>query len=334
MKLTVKKLSKTLLSSLIASTFLVACGQSSDLPAAPALQGAGMNNGTLAQLQQLQSTVNELKNKLDSMDSFSGGGAPVADFAPEGPSVPRVRSSKSRRVSAKPGVKALPSSKRALSKRSSKASAKKKGPSGRELLDQVLNTIKTNAGFDANVTKFEANIDTGEAGTEALIRVVGKNPHQIMIEVLKHPKKKGLKVGYTGGASQIKARPGGALSFISVNKPMNDDEVTSTNGFKPDDLDFYSVVKRLSSPAYTATLAGKTTLNGQPVHILKVSAKSGNTLHPKIAHEYIGFDPASKTLRIWEAFAPGYQGAKQPFLRLRVQSYQTLTSVPASMLKV
>ncbi|HEY9844432.1 MAG TPA: hypothetical protein V6D23_28435 [Candidatus Obscuribacterales bacterium] len=314
-------------------TLLVGCGGSHDFPGAAtvSLEQNPKMDQIMASLQKLESDVAGLKAKQSFSQPSDRFGAEAA------PKTTKTTTAKPAPVTGKTPVAASGSAsgtKPAAAPVKAPVAAKPDNKAqGRQQLDLVLKSITNINGFDAIVNKHEVGIQNGKT-SDAKIRITGASPHRIRIEILQHETKKGLKVAYNGGASQISIRPNGMLSMISVSKPMNDPLVLSNNGQKPDEVDFYAMAKRMASPAYEAQLIGKTTYNGKEIHILKVTAPGGNTLNAQISHEYIGFDPASNQIVLWEAYSSGFQSGNSPFLRMSIDKFESLSSVSEQQLSV
>ncbi|GIW21383.1 MAG: hypothetical protein KatS3mg068_0390 [Candidatus Sericytochromatia bacterium] len=135
---------------------------------------------------------------------------------------------------------------------------------GRKALDKVMEYISVAKTIESEVDKFEKSINDPSKTTQQTLKVyTRKSPQQqVKLEIISHskPSNVGAKVLYTSGSGKALVRPGGALSFITKEFAQNDDAITSPNNYTPESCDFFSMVKRLSNPDYSAEITGKATM--------------------------------------------------------------------------
>lgn len=320
--------------SAVTLTLLVGCGKQ-NIMSAPLYPQQGYaqqyQGASSAEYQEIMTTLKQMQADINSLKQGQYAPANTSSATTAAPAAPQTSSDQSFAAAPTTAPAAAPVPAPAAAPAAS-TPAPQAAPDGRSVLNQVLQSITGPTGFDATVQKYEVGVQNGEV-SEAKIRITGKSPHRVRIEIVQHATKTGLKVAYTGGDSSINIRPNGVLSLVSVSKPMNDPLVLSPNDMKPDDVDFYALAKRMASSSYQAELVGKTSMGGKTVHILKVTAAS-NSLNPMISHEYLGFAPDTHQLLLWEAYSSSYKGGKSPFLRMSVENFSPLSSVSEEQLKV
>lgn len=190
---------------------------------------------------------------------------------------------------------------------------------GSATLKQLMGKVMSSPGFEATVVKHETNINSGQASAITM-KVFGKPPHTVKVEVLNHsksPNKKGVKLLYSGGATKAKVQAGGALKFVKTELGMTSDDLVTYNNYRPDDVDLYGLAKRLSRGGYKVTL--------EAGNVLKIVPTGRHGLDPRIQYERIGFDPGSMKIKFWEAYANNKR-----FYLLDVQVMNYLKSAPAA----
>lgn len=201
---------------------------------------------------------------------------------------------------------------------------------GRELLNKIVNPILKSPGFKSEVTQTDISISSGKSKT-VTSTILSKQPHQMKIDVTKHtdPLGQGVKVRYNGGTGKMKIK---AVGFLILSKTMDDSQVISNNGYKPDQMDLNGLTKRLALPQYQAQVLGKSSFQGQSVHVLKITT-TNHTLDTNISHEHLAFDPNSYLPKYWEAYSSQYQTGKKPFMRVNFNQLQLLSQVSDSQMK-
>jgi hypothetical protein len=206
---------------------------------------------------------------------------------------------------------------------------------GRKALDKVMEYISVAKTIESEVEKFEKSISDSSKTTQQTLKIyTRKSPQQqVKLEILAHSKASnvGAKVLYTSGTGKATVRPGGALSFITKEFSQNDSNITSPNDYTPESCDYFTMVKRLSSPSYTAEITGKTTMDGKEVYLIKVVKKGGtNELDARITHEIIGFDAKTYEVRLWEAYA----GESKPYMKMNIKYVKRDLDLPDNIFKV
>ncbi|MBF2053475.1 MAG: hypothetical protein IGS03_08430 [Candidatus Sericytochromatia bacterium] len=228
----------------------------------------------------------------------SGGAAPSAPSAPAAPSQPQAPSAAER---------------------------------GQAELDALMNTISSTQFVALTAAKVEKNLDSGKI-TSNKVKMWSKAPNTVKIDILESTSgSAGVKALYTSGqGSKIKVRPSGALGFVTVDLDKTDDRVASNNGYLSDEIDLFGVHKRLSK-GYQAELVGTTQVEGVRVNILKITTTGTNTLDSRIDYEYLGYEPDSYKIRLWEIYA---QGEQQPYYRMTMSEIDYPASLPDSTFKL
>ncbi|PKL76751.1 MAG: hypothetical protein CVV27_08675 [Candidatus Melainabacteria bacterium HGW-Melainabacteria-1] len=205
-------------------------------------------------------------------------------------------------------------------------------PSGNEELKKALDLLASKPFIQATVEKTEKHLSEGRVTTGKLVMYT-KLPNIVKIDaVYSSTGGSGAKVLYTSsdGTPKVKVRPGGALGFVTTELAKTDDRIDSTNNYPPDQLDFFGMVKRLSS-GYKAELIGKTQFNGTSLNILKLTATGANSLDDRINYEYIGYEPDSYKIRLWETFTAD---SKDPYMRVAITKLDFPASIPDSSFKL
>lgn len=204
-------------------------------------------------------------------------------------------------------------------------------PAGDDELHKVMKTLSDAPLAQANIEKSEKSFADGHVSTGKLTMYT-KQPNLVKIDVLQSSAGgNGTKVLYTSGeGNKVKVRPGGALSFVTTEIGKHDDAADSTNRYTLDQLDLFGIVKRLNT-GYGAELVGKTQLNGTAINVLKVTTKGTNSLDTRITYEYIGYDPASYKLALWECYSAA---SKDPFMRIVISKLEFPASLPDSAFKL
>lgn len=204
---------------------------------------------------------------------------------------------------------------------------------GRQILDKVMEKISKAPAFKSDLDKYEKNLKDGSSIQQG-ITIYGRKPGSIKLEITSHstkPNNVGAKVTYVVGTGKATVRPGGALSFIKKEMDQTDSNITSPNEYTPEQVDFFSMVKRLSSQDYKAEISGKTTINGSEVYLLKVTKNGTNDFDSRITKETIGFDPKTFDVKLWEAYTDASPDA---YFRITIKSFQVLQTLPDSTFTV
>lgn len=204
---------------------------------------------------------------------------------------------------------------------------------GRQVLDKAMAIIFNANAIETQIDKYERNLKDGSEVQQS-ITVWIKKPGSVKLEITAHSVKAstvGAKVTYKVGTGKATVRPGGALSFITKEMDQTDSNIISPNDYTPEQVDFFSMVKRLSGQAYKADITGKTTINGAEVYLLKVTTSSTNTFDSRITHEVIGFDPKTFEVKLWEAYTADSENA---YFRVTIKTFKVLPDLADSIFKV
>lgn len=205
-------------------------------------------------------------------------------------------------------------------------------PSGTDELKTLLKELSAKTFVQASVEKTEKSLKDGHV-TSGKMNMYTKAPNLVKVDVTYASSgSTGAKVIYNSGdGTKAKIRPGGSLSFITTELAKTDDRLTSTNEYKLDDIDTFGLVRRLSS-GYTAETVGKSQLaDGTSIYILKVKTSGTNSLDSRIAYEYLGYEPDSHKLRLWEIYSAD---SKDPFFRMALTKIEYPASIPDSTFKL
>lgn len=204
-------------------------------------------------------------------------------------------------------------------------------PSGDAEFKKLLDKIASVPFVQASVEKTERHITQGRV-TSVKLNMYSKQPNLTKVDVtFSSTGATGAKIVYNSGeGAKAKVRPGGGMSFITTELPKTDDRLTSTNAYKLDDIDLFGVVRRFKT-GYSAELSGKTTLNGTELYILKVKATGTNSLDSRIDYEYIGYEPGTLKMRLWEAYTADN---KEPFFRMALVKMEYPASLPDTTFKL
>lgn len=317
-------LSATLLS---ATLFLPACGSKDDpVDLSSSLKPNTTQAELLAAIPKIMAGLEEISAKLDALEMRAAD-----DNLPVPAPTTRPSSGTSNQTS-QPTATTTPqpaTTPRPTATATPKLSAKERG---QQEMQKLLDKVRSAPFIEASIEKIEKNLKTGKI-TSNKLKMYTKQPNLVKIEVsYSSSGASGAKVLYTSGeGNKVKIRPGGSLSFLTTELDKTDERVTSNNGYKLDDNDFFGVVRRFSN-GYQAELIGATTLNGKKIHILKITTTGTNSLDPRITHEHIGYDPTTYGIVLWEMYND--VGSKEPFFRLTLPSLSFPASIPDSTFKV
>lgn len=324
----------TLLASLLLMT---ACGRSENLPtdlsaSLASTQTSTSSNSTDSQfkeaLPKILLGIEEIRQELHNV-RFSGGApagsAPAATPAIAAPNTPATATDN-------PAAPTSPSTEPPAATPASTAPAAPALPSGQDELKKLLAEIDQATYAKAYVEKTELGLDNGKLG-KVKLNMYTKKPNTVKLEIIESTagNSAGAKILYTSNeGTKAKIRPGGGLSFITTELDKADDRLASNNNYTFDDVDLIGVSKRLGDGSYKAKLVGKTTLNGTSLNILKLTTDH-NTMDDRIDFEYIGYEPDSHKLRLWEIYAKS--NTKTPYFRMTID-LEFPASIPDSTFKL
>ena len=185
--------------------------------------------------------------------------------------------------------------------------------------------------MEAVVEKTEKHLTEGRV-TQVKLNMFSKSPNLVKVEInFSTSGASGAKLIYNSGdGAKAKVRPGGAMSFMTTELPKTDDRLTSTNEYKLDDIDLVGLSRRMIN-GYTAELVGKSEVNGTELHILKVKATGENTMDSRVDYEYIGFEPDTNKIRLWEMYTAD---SKEPFFRMALTKLEYPATLSDSVFKL
>ncbi|HEY9841805.1 MAG: hypothetical protein ACAI44_02445 [Candidatus Sericytochromatia bacterium] len=298
------------------STLLGACGSSRDLapeapPEIPVVTASSSADELAAALPRILAGLEDIKQEIKALEITRSGGTvpapkPSASTKPGPVATPRPGSS--------PSPSSVPSS--------PPADAKTKG---HDELMAVMNKIRQAPFVVLTAEKHEKNLTSGKV-TYNKVRMTSRQPNLVKVEILKSSSgSDGVTALYTSGVGNIiKVKK----FFIKLDLPKNDERVTSNNGYTADVIDLFGVSKRMSA-GYEAELVGTTQLNGTTLNVLKVSTSGSNTLDARIGYEYLGYEPETHAIRLWEAYDKN--GSKDPYYRMVLNEISYPASVPESV---
>lgn len=233
---------------------------------------------------------------------------------------PAVSPAPQVRPSAAPAASAVPS-----------PAASAQAPDAQAELQLVLSQMANAPFASANIDKREKSFADGHVSTQQLKMWV-KQPNLVKLEVQNSSSGgAGTKVLYTSDVGdKVKVRPGGALGFAVIDVGKHEDAADSTNRYTLDQLDLFGIVRRLRQ-GYSAELVGKTQLNGSEIHILKLTATGTNSLDARITYEYLGYEPATHKLALWETYSAA---SSDPYMRIVISKLAFPASLPDSTFKI
>lgn len=329
---------RCLMSLSLSGLFLLsACGSGQDLGAGYStdLSSALNTNTSLSTNPQRDEEVKEALDTIISgingirqdLQSFQGGGfTPQSPAAGPAPTTPRPQPSTST-----PRPQQQPNAGNKAPSTPSQPQAPSAAERGQAELDALMNTISKAPFVSLTAAKIEKNLDSGKVTTNK-VNMYSKMPNTVKIDILESSSgSAGVKALYSSGqGSKIKVRPSGALGFVTVDLDKTDDRVASNNGYLSDDIDLFGVHKRLSQ-GYKAELVGTTQVEGVRINILKLTTTGTNTLDARIDYEYLGYEPDTYKVRLWELYAKGEQ---QPYYRMTMSAIDYPASLPDSTFKL
>lgn len=329
------------LGALVLSCLLLgACGKANDLPSdvsaslssnlTSSVKTSASDDELKAALPKILKGLADIKTEIKGLQVTTL--APASGGATK-PGTSTKPSSPSTTGSTKPSAPSTGSGTKPASSPSSAPAAPTTpaAPAGDDELHKVMKTMADAPLAQANIEKSEKSFADGHVSTGKLMMYT-KQPNLVKIDVIQSSAGgNGTKVLYTSGeGDKIKVRPGGALSFVTTELGKHEDAADSTNRYTLDQLDLFGIVKRLNT-GYSAELVGKTQLNGTAINVLKVSTKGTNSLDTRITYEYIGYDPVSYKLALWECYSAA---SKDPFMRIVISKLEFPASLPDSAFKL
>lgn len=199
---------------------------------------------------------------------------------------------------------------------------------------KVLAQLSDAPGYDAIVLKQERPKAGGDYIYNNKLRILGKKGGRVKLDVQQHykPANVGVKLGWQLNTGTVTVRPAGALSFLTKDFPATDKQIISPNGFRPDYSELYNIADRMKGATYSFELIGKTTVNGAEVYMLKATSSAPNTIDPDIQFEYLGFDPNTYEIKLWEFY--GGADLSTPIHRVTLETFKIRDDISDAELKV
>jgi hypothetical protein len=241
-------------------------------------------------------------------------------------------------AAAKPGA-AKPSAKPGTAKPTAKPAAGDSDPDAdtpdaKALADKVLAQMADAPGYEAMVMKEERPKAGGGYIYNNRLKILGKKDGRVKLDVNQHykPANVGVKIGWQLNTGTVTVRPAGALSFLTKDFPATDKQIVSPNSYRPDNAEFYAIAKRMKDPSYSFELIGKTKVGSTEVHILKVTTSGTNAVDADIQFEYLGFDPATNGVMLWEFY--GGPDVTTPIHRVTIETFKIRDNITDAELKV
>ncbi len=304
------------------SLIIIGCG-GAEVPNSPIQQTAtSQSKEEIVKIQEILDNLTEIKTKLEKLEKTGSTTTKKTEPKKTEPAVVKTTTDTktgSTTSTTKP-AETPPASTSGVSQ-------------GRKLLDKVVSTFKAANGIDMVYDKYEKNPTSGKV-RDTGTHLWAKNPDTILIELTRNPDdkgKEGTKIKYNVNETKAKVRSTGIASLATLTLELTDERLVSPNGYLLNQADILSLIKRVESSSYTADLTGKTTLNGTEIFILKVKAKSSNSMDSKIDYENIGFNSKDFTIRLWEVFT---KGDEKPFIKVSVNKIDYLDTITESQLKL
>lgn len=199
---------------------------------------------------------------------------------------------------------------------------------GKAELLAVMNKIQSSPYVTLTAEKNEKNLKTGKVSFNK-IKMSSRQPNLVRIDIIQSSSgSDGVSALYTSGVGntiQIKKL------FIKLDLSKTDDRVVSNNGYTGDKIDLFGVSSRMAN-GYDAQLVGTTQLNGTKLNVLKVTTKGTNSLDDRVGYEYLGYEPDTHAIRLWEAYDKS--GGKDPFFRMALTEISFPSSMPDSTFKL
>jgi hypothetical protein len=202
------------------------------------------------------------------------------------------------------------------------------------LADKVLAQLADAPGYEALVLKEERPKAGGGYIYNNRLKILGKKDGRVKLDVNQHykPSNVGVKLGWQLNTGTVTVRPAGALSFLTKDFPATDKQIVSPNNYRPDNAEFYAIAKRMKDPSYSFELIGKTKVGSAEVHIIKATTSGTNAVDADIQFEYLGFDPATSAVKLWEFY--GGPDVTTPIHRVTIESFKIRDNITDAELKV
>lgn len=315
-----------LTASALTVLLLSACGSGRDLAdgldlvpdTAPPSASSGANDALAAAIPKILAGLEDIKQEIKALEIRGSSGTSTKPTT--GTTKPSTGTTRPTTGTSKPSTGTTKPT-TGTSKPSAGESAKDKGNAA---LKAIMDKIKTAPYVALTAEKLEKNLTSGKV-TSNKIKMWSKQPNVVKIEIIKSSSgSDGVQALYTSGVGdkiQVKKL------FIKLDLSKTDERVASNNGYTADKIDLFGVSSRMSS-GYEAELVGTTQLNGKTINIIKVSTTGTNTLDDRISYEYLGYEPDTFAIRLWECYDKS--GSKDPYYRMVLSEIAFPATLPNS----
>lgn len=320
---------RILVASSLTGLLLTACGSGSDLASNYSDLSASLDSSSLqsstdssqsddvaAAIPKILQGLQDIKEEIQALDgNYTAPAAPASQT--QTPAAPSLDPSTTSNTPA-----STPSSTAPAPSAPAKPAAPSPQERGMAELKALMNKIATTPYVQLTAEKVERNLDSGKISTNK-IQMWSKQPNIVKINILESTSgSAGVQALYTSGVGDtVKVKK----LFIKLDLAKTDDKVVSNNGYTADQIDLFGVSKRMAS-GYSAELIGTSQLNGVKINVLKVTCDGTNTLDSRVGYEYLGYEPGTYKIRLWEAYDKS--GNKQPFYRMTIPEIAYPASLP------
>jgi outer membrane lipoprotein-sorting protein len=242
-------------------------------------QGAMQSDYADPQTQQMPSISNPAQQVMPKAKS------PTAIRGPQTAAAPTTNSAAPKTAAAKPASAAG-------------------GSTEEKLLKKAKDAFEALNGLSASIKTYE---NSGKEGT-GVIKFLYKKPSTIKVDVVvsSDASQSGVKLAYSN-PNEVKVRPTGMLSVVSVTLAMNDSRLLSGRKYQLNQIDLPATINRLTAPGNKAKLVGQSVVNGSPVYVVEINATQ--LIDPKITREVLSLDAKTFMPRMHEM----YQGSQKVY---------------------
>ncbi len=283
--------------------------------ALPSALGSGIGSSTTdseiaAAIPKILKGIEDLRQEIRSLDIRSADDDDaVSTSSSGGTRATTSTKTPTRSTSTKTPSRASSGSTKAPTPKPTAAAPKEtNADKGKAALAGIINKYSKAQYVQLTAEKVEKNLETGVVSSN-VINMSSKAPNMVRIDIIESTTgSSGVSAVYTSGVGdKIKIKK----LFIKLDLDKTDERVTSANGYLADKIDMVGLIGRLSGD-YSAELVGTTTVAGKKVNILKVETSGTNTLDDRVTYEYLGYEPDTFSVRLWEL----YNGEKDPYFRM------------------
>lgn len=293
--------------------------------ALPSALGSGIGSSTTdseiaAAIPKILKGIEDLRQEIRSLDIRSADDDDAVSTSSSGGTRATTSTKTPTRASSTTPPRASSGSTKAPTPKPTAAAPKEtNADKGKAALAGIINKYSKAQYVQLTAEKVEKNLETGVVSSN-VINMSSKAPNMVRIDIIESTTgSAGVSAVYTSGVGdKIKIKK----LFIKLDLDKTDDRVTSANGYLADKIDMVGLIGRLSS-GYNAELVGTTTIAGKKVNILKVETTGTNTLDDRVTYEYLGYEPDTFSVRLWEL----YNGEKDPYFRMVLNKMEFPASI-------